>query len=244
MLGIVSVVRLAAAWIEIGMLSRRMTRAIQTVWAASFFDAASLPRKLLSFEGVAFPYTMPSAVPNVVLGCVLLLGWTTLGFTPMRDWGLMLLIEPPIFLMWRMALLHSGVFSKANFALWVGSTASAVLMVRIAVAVALLVTPAVGTAWWFYFDDVWMIIPYALPLVLYPVWLYLDLSRGAARWLVEEDEDQWFGVMAFLFFSYWVLSTQVLFGVRYSAPYPLGTALVYSWAMFFFIGSWSTSGNN
>lgn len=241
LLSMAGLVRCTVAWFEIGMFSRRMTRAIQTVWAASFFDSASLPQKLLSFEGVAFPWTMPSAVPSVVLGCVLLLGWTTLSFSPMRDWGMMLMMEPLVFLMWRMVLCHSGVFTQANFALWLGSSASALLMVRIAFTVALLVIPAVGTAWWFYFDDGWMAIPYALLFVLYPIWLYLDLSRGLSRWLVEKDEHNWLGVVAFLLLSYWMISTQVFFGVRYSTPYPLGVALVYSWAMFFGIGYWSAS---
>jgi hypothetical protein len=184
---------------------------------------------------------MPSAVPSIVLGCMLFLGWTALGFTPMRDWGMMLMIEPLIFLMWRMALLHFSVFSKAKFSLWVQSSASGLLMIRIAVTLALLVFPLVGTAWWFYFDDVWMMIPYVLLIVLYPVWLYLDLNRGLARWLVKEDNYHWLGIMAFIFFSYWMLFTQALFGFRYSEPYPLGVALVYSWIMFFLIGTFFSS---
>ncbi|KAL5325308.1 hypothetical protein ACEPPN_006433 [Leptodophora sp. 'Broadleaf-Isolate-01'] len=243
LLMMVGCVRMVVAWVEIGIFSQRMTRAIQTVWAASFFDSASLPRKLLSFEGVAFPWAMPWAVYNVVLGCILLLGWTTLRFTPMLDWGMMLLIEPPVFLTWKMVLCHSSVFTQVNFALWLGSSASTLLIVRIAFTVALLVIPAVGTASWFYFDDGWMAIPFALPLVLYPILLYLDQSRGLSRWLVEKDKHNWLAFIGFLLIFYFAISTLVLFGVRYSAPHPLVAALLYSWVLFFGMGYWCASSN-
>ena len=101
-------------------------------------------QKLLSFEEEAFPRSVPSALPKVVIGLTLLLGWIQFGFTWMRSPGIFLLTEPLLFLVWRELLHRFDAFTSANFAQWVFSVAGVQIMIRIAAVLGLLVAPGVG----------------------------------------------------------------------------------------------------
>jgi hypothetical protein len=210
--------RTLAFFHEIGTLSLQMTRSVQTLWAASFHDATSLPRKLLSFNNKSISNTMPLVILNTVIAAMFLLGWVLFRVAIMLAPAAVFILEIPIFILWRTLLRRLDIFIEPNFNLWLQSTAPRQMSVRVLAALFLFVIPIGGVIWWIRKGDSVMMLPFMSMLLIYILWLYFDLRKGLSQRVAEDWNQLLISAAIFLYTYISIPFIQLLFATRYNEP--------------------------
>ncbi|RYP70445.1 hypothetical protein DL771_005486 [Monosporascus sp. 5C6A] len=206
---------------ELVYFAYRTTRNARTLWAASFYEAASLPTKLLSFEENTSMQATPFYVPSRPIGAALLLGWVKFEADWMIIWGVLQLAERPAYQAWRVILRRVGLFSRENLDRWWASDGTKRLVVEAVASTILLVIPAIfAGSWILIYKDGLMAVPHIILLCAYAVWYRYDFGAVYAKQLA--DAQGYYMILLPPVFGWMLLMSPVsfiMFGVRYDSTY-------------------------
>jgi hypothetical protein len=211
------------------LLSTRMTRHVQTIWAASFYDSSNLARKLLTFEKGAIPQTTQFPIVSAVIAVLLFASWLWFRASSLLISCLSMISLIPSLFLWSVILPDSDVIMKPNFAEWLESDPFYELVLRVGAILFFFVVPLLGIIWWFIAGDLRMIAPYVSILILFIIWLYLDVRWSFSAWLVQRRNRYWICVVFLLYGGFFLPLTNILYGVRYNeAVWQWVAAMIFS----------------
>jgi hypothetical protein len=213
-------IRIFFGLIALAVFRRRLTRFVQTLWAASFYDTAALPRRLLSFKQSPFVRLTPLSFLGTALGAGLCLCWAHFRGRLMLNLALLQVLELPLYWFWLVLVRRARWLDMDTLSAWYASETGQQVLIRAAAAMLLLIMPATEVVYFAAKPDYIVVGVNVLFALTYSVWLYLDLRRGLSMWLIRQREDRHKYVWYFIFyFLFYMAVYGMVVGERMGSPY-------------------------